>query len=204
MPLVPELAVHGGFVDRLPFPAWATTSEGVHCFFNKRWLDFRGRGLNEELESGWLEGMHPNDLPGWQEAFHAALMCHAPLEHIHRLRRSDGWYFRVECFGTPTYGPSGHFQGYVAAVYLQAVSSEAHPRGEVLPHHLTPRELEVLRCVAEGMDNLKIAALLSVSERTVKAHVSSLFRKLGIENRTELALWGHNLGLLPWAPAEIP
>lgn len=53
---------------------------------------------------------------------------------------------------------------------------------------LTMREREVLRHVGTGADNVKIAALLSITERTVRAHVSSLYRKLGSENRTELAL----------------
>jgi DNA-binding NarL/FixJ family response regulator len=53
---------------------------------------------------------------------------------------------------------------------------------------LTPREREVLGHIAHGADNLKIAALLTISERTVKAHVTSLFKKLGAENRVELAL----------------
>jgi two-component system, NarL family, nitrate/nitrite response regulator NarL len=62
---------------------------------------------------------------------------------------------------------------------------------------LTPRELEVLRHVAVGMDNLKVAAHLGITERTVKAHVCSLYAKLGVENRAEMALRGHELGLRP-------
>lgn len=60
---------------------------------------------------------------------------------------------------------------------------------------LTPREWEVLRHVSGGMDNLKVAAHLGISERTVKSHMTALYRKLGVENRTELALRGRALGL---------
>ena len=67
--------------------------------------------------------------------------------------------------------------------------------------HLTPRERDVLRHVAVGMDNLKVAAHLGITERTVKAHVCSLYRKLGVENRAEMALRGRELGL---RPAEGP
>ncbi|MGQ0507433.1 MAG: response regulator transcription factor [Myxococcaceae bacterium] len=62
---------------------------------------------------------------------------------------------------------------------------------------LSDREREVLSYVAGGVDNLKIATLLSISERTVKAHVSSLYRKLGSENRTQLALLARELGIRP-------
>lgn len=53
---------------------------------------------------------------------------------------------------------------------------------------LTPRERQVLSCIAAGHDNLKIGALLGIAERTVKAHVAALYRKLGAENRVQLAL----------------
>ncbi len=53
---------------------------------------------------------------------------------------------------------------------------------------LTPRERQVLEHLAVGHDNLKIAAMLGITERTVKAHLRSLLRKLGTDNRTHLAL----------------
>ena len=64
---------------------------------------------------------------------------------------------------------------------------------------LSAREREVLGYVAAGADNLKIASLLGISERTVKAHVSSLYRKLSQENRTQLALLARQLGVRPMA-----
>ncbi|MBL8951564.1 MAG: response regulator transcription factor [Myxococcaceae bacterium] len=53
---------------------------------------------------------------------------------------------------------------------------------------LTPRERQVLGEIGGGCDNLTVAAVLGISERTVKAHVTQLFRKLGARNRVELAL----------------
>lgn len=75
---------------------------------------------------------------------------------------------------------------------------DAEVRAQASPLvHLTPRERDVLRHVAVGMDNLKVAAHLGITERTVKAHVCSLYRKLGVENRAEMALKGRELGLRP-------
>lgn len=54
---------------------------------------------------------------------------------------------------------------------------------------LTPRELDVLRCVASGMANKQIALQLSISTTTVRTHVSSMMRKLNLENRTQLAIF---------------
>jgi DNA-binding CsgD family transcriptional regulator len=54
--------------------------------------------------------------------------------------------------------------------------------------HLTPRESQVLQCVALGKSNKTIARELGISEQTVKNHVSELLFKLGVESRTQLAL----------------
>jgi DNA-binding NarL/FixJ family response regulator len=59
---------------------------------------------------------------------------------------------------------------------------------------LTPREREVLGHVSAGFDNLQIAALLGITERTVKAHVGNLYRKTGAHSRVGLALAGRSLG----------
>ena len=54
---------------------------------------------------------------------------------------------------------------------------------------LTARELETLRLVGAGRANKEIAAELGISERTVRTHVSSILRKLGLTSRTQAALW---------------
>jgi NarL family two-component system response regulator LiaR len=54
---------------------------------------------------------------------------------------------------------------------------------------LTPRELEVLRLIARGLQNKQIAAELRLSEKTVKTHVSAILRKLGVADRTQAAMY---------------
>lgn len=54
---------------------------------------------------------------------------------------------------------------------------------------LSPREQEVLRLVAEGLPNKLIARRLSISERTVKAHLTNIFTRIGVSDRTQAALW---------------
>ena len=67
------------------------------------------------------------------------------------------------------------------------------------PMPLTAREREVLGCIASGHDNLKIAAMMAISERTVKSHVASIYRKLRLENRVQLAIRARELGISPQA-----
>ena len=60
---------------------------------------------------------------------------------------------------------------------------------------LTSRETEVLRLVKEGLANKQIARRLEISERTVKAHLTSAFARIGVADRTQAALWAQRNGL---------
>ncbi len=70
--------------------------------------------------------------------------------------------------------------------------SELDPSGQIL----TPREVEVLRMIAEGLGNKEIASKLSISDHTVKFHISSIFAKLGASNRAEAVTLGIRHGLI--------
>ena len=61
---------------------------------------------------------------------------------------------------------------------------------------LTPREIDVLRCVAQGKSNKQIAQTLFISISTVRSHVSSIIHKLDLENRTQLAIYAKDQGLI--------
>jgi two-component system, NarL family, response regulator LiaR len=62
---------------------------------------------------------------------------------------------------------------------------------------MTPRELEILELIAEGLSTREIAQRVSVSENTVKTHSSRVFEKLGARRRTQAVQFGKTLGLIP-------
>jgi len=62
---------------------------------------------------------------------------------------------------------------------------------------ITPRELEILELIANGLSNREIAEKLFVSENTVKTHSSRLFDKLSARRRTQAVQLGKELGLIP-------
>jgi DNA-binding NarL/FixJ family response regulator len=78
----------------------------------------------------------------------------------------------------------------------QLPDPQAVPRPQPLVDPLTERELEVLRAVADGLSNREAAALLFLSEGTVKNHVTNVLAKLGVRDRTQAALRARALGLL--------
>ena len=67
---------------------------------------------------------------------------------------------------------------------------------ELPKEDLTPRELDVLKCIAQGIANKQIAQTLSISTTTVRSHVSSMIRKLNAENRTQLAIYAREHDLV--------
>jgi DNA-binding NarL/FixJ family response regulator len=92
-------------------------------------------------------------------------------------------------------------QAFETSIYL-AHSVNGTPRRDSLSvvadaPELTRRELEILRLVAEGHSNSQLARMLWVTEQTVKFHLSNIYRKLDVANRTEASRWAQLHGLLP-------
>jgi two-component system, NarL family, nitrate/nitrite response regulator NarL len=85
----------------------------------------------------------------------------------------------------------------VSAELLTSVFSPTRPQEHERLRPLSTRERQVLAWVSAGADNGVIAKSLQITERTVKAHVSSLYRKLHQDNRTQLALLARHLGVRP-------
>jgi DNA-binding NarL/FixJ family response regulator len=84
---------------------------------------------------------------------------------------------------------------FAAGEGVTSSDSVAARRGEKLSE-LTKREIEILRLVAEGHSNSQLARMLWVTEQTVKFHLSNIYRKLNVANRTEASRWAQRSGLL--------
>jgi DNA-binding NarL/FixJ family response regulator len=101
-------------------------------------------------------------------------------------------------------------QSFSRSIYLVGVSSggaEARaqaPRISDNDPELTRREVEILQLVSEGHSNSQVARMLWVTEQTVKFHLSNIYRKLNVANRTEASRWAQLHGLLSHEPAPLP
>jgi DNA-binding NarL/FixJ family response regulator len=90
-------------------------------------------------------------------------------------------------------------QAFAHSVYLPGSRPAAAQAARVATHDLpdlTRRELEILQLVAEGHSNTQLAKMLWVTEQTVKFHLSNVYRKLDVANRTEASRWAQLHGLL--------
>lgn len=98
------------------------------------------------------------------------------------------------------FSPSESFADDNVRQLKAAVMPIAESPPTVVDATLTKRECEILRLVAEGHSNAQLARLLWVAEQTVKFHLSNVYRKLGVSNRTEAARWAQMNGLLAGPP----
>jgi two-component system, NarL family, nitrate/nitrite response regulator NarL len=78
--------------------------------------------------------------------------------------------------------------------YLHGLKRSAEGKAE--PRLFTPREQEIIAAILTGCVNKEIAVRLSISEDTVKRHLSNIFDKAGVSSRLELAVWSRNKGFL--------
>jgi two-component system sensor kinase FixL len=102
--------------DSAPVLIWMSGTEKLCTYFNRGWLDFTGRSLEQELGNGWAEGVHPEDFGLCLNTYNDAFEKRVPFEMEYRLRRHDSAYRWVLDRGSPRHGPDGQFLGYIGSV----------------------------------------------------------------------------------------
>jgi PAS domain S-box-containing protein len=99
--------------DCAPVMVWASGDNGDHTFFNKEWLAFTGRTMEQEVGSGWTASVHPDDLDLCLSAYNSAFAARRDFRIDFRLRRADGAYRAVLDHGVPRFEAGQVFAGFV-------------------------------------------------------------------------------------------
>jgi PAS domain S-box-containing protein len=100
--------------DTAPVLIWMTGTDGLCNYFNKPWLEFTGRRMEQEVGTGWTEGVHPDDVQGCFDGFLPAFHARKPFRMEYRLMRADGEYRWIIESGIPRYA-GGEFAGYIGS-----------------------------------------------------------------------------------------
>lgn len=102
-------------VEYSPHLMCRTGTDGLCDYFNKTWLDFTGRSLDQEFGKGWLRMVHPDDLESFELTFTTSFAERIPFEVNFRLKRYDGEWRFMSTRAVPYFGDEHVFMGYVAS-----------------------------------------------------------------------------------------
>jgi formate hydrogenlyase transcriptional activator len=94
---------------------WMSGTDALCNCFNRPWLDFRGRTMEQEMGEGWLEGVHPEDLQRCLNTYLEAFSANESFTRQYRLQSADGAYLWILDNGVPRYTRDGSFLGYIGS-----------------------------------------------------------------------------------------
>ncbi|HLO51498.1 MAG TPA: PAS domain S-box protein [Kamptonema sp.] len=101
--------------DSAPFFLWMSDITGNYNFFNQTWLNFTGYTLEQEINCGWQERLHPEDFEQYLKTYYSAFHQRDRFQMEYRLRRADGEYRWLLDVGTPRFSADGRFLGYIGS-----------------------------------------------------------------------------------------
>ncbi len=98
-----------------PVKIWLSGLDKGCFWFNKRWLEFTGRTMEQEYGFGWMQGIHPDDLTHFHNIHDTNFDRREPFHLEYRMRRYDGEYRWLLKYGVPRFESSGEFVGYIGS-----------------------------------------------------------------------------------------
>jgi PAS domain S-box-containing protein len=102
-------------MDAAPVMIWVSGRDKRCTWFNRPWLDFTGRAMEQELGEGWAEGVHPDDFHRCLAVYVSHFDERRPFRMDYRLRRADGEYRWLLDTGVPRFDADRAFLGYIGS-----------------------------------------------------------------------------------------
>jgi len=102
-------------MDAAPVMIWVSGPEKQCVWFNRPWLTFTGRDMQQELGNGWSEGVHPKDFDRCLETYVSHFDARKEFRMEYRLRHHDRTYRWIDDTGIPRYARDGSFLGYIGS-----------------------------------------------------------------------------------------
>ncbi|MGH8629118.1 MAG: PAS domain S-box protein, partial [Gammaproteobacteria bacterium] len=147
--------------EAAPVMLWISDQNKVCTYFNKGWLEFVGRTLEEQLGEGWADRVHPDDLHGCLETYHSAFDARRDFRMEYRARRFDGEYRWLLHTGVPRFMIDGRFAGYIGSCNDITERKQTEERIENLNEELESRVNELTKDLRTANEEL---------EREIAAH----------------------------------
>ena len=185
--------------DVAPVMIWVSGPDGLCTYFNKPWLEFRGRTMEREIGNGWTEGLHPDDRDLCVATYLSFFRERQPFRMECRLQRANGEYRCVEGTGVPRY-EDNTFRGFMGSATdvtkLKSASFTPDWQAVRLVSLLSKRERQVLILIAEGKSTKEAAARLGISFKTADSHRSHILEKLRVHETASVVRYAIRAGLI--------
>jgi PAS domain S-box-containing protein len=110
-----SLPEYQALVEQSPILIWRANTQALCDYFNERWLQFRGRSMEQEFGNGWAEGVHPDDFERCLKIFLDNFAAQNVFEMEYRLMRHDGAYRWIFDRGVPFYTVDNEFAGFIGS-----------------------------------------------------------------------------------------
>ena len=147
--------------DTAPVMIWVSGLDKLCTFFNRSWLEFTGRTMEEESGDGWAEGVHPGDLDRCISTYSASFDARRTFQMEYRLRRKDGEYRWILDEGAPRFRPGGVFSGYIGSCV--DITEIKRGQEEVLASQKLESVGQLARGIAHDFNNL-LGGILATTE----------------------------------------
>ena len=189
--------------DTAPVMVWVSGVDKGCTFFNKGWLEFTGRTMEQELGHGWAEGVHPDDLDRCFATYSESFEARRSFQMEYRLRRADGEYRWLLDDGVPRFAPDGVFAGYIGSCVDMTALKRAQEES------LASQKLETVgqlaRGVAHDFNNL-LGGILSTAELALDSRMEGLFPEEELRRIRKTAIHGGEIvrQLMTYSGAQSP
>ena len=173
--------------DASPIMVWMSGVDKLCYYFNKGWLDFVGRTLEQESGNGWTENVHPQDFERCLQIYISNFDARRPFEMEYRMRHYTGQYRWILDRAVPRYAPDGTFEGYVGGcldIHDQKVAGEKVRIAEDMTRLMKAQDVERRRIARELHDSAgqTLAALAMTLPQLVR-HVAGIAPELAGKGR---------------------
>lgn len=195
----PAEPMHEDFLklaEASPAMIWMADNEGLCTFANQSWLDFRGRTLDQEIGTGWTEGIHSEDFQRAMRLYWMALKTRRPFRIEYRIRCRGGAFYEVERLGSPWQGPGQGTRGYLGCVTVIRTASDNAVEAREQLARLSGRERQVMELIALGFSTKEISAKLGISYKTADSHRTHVLKKLAVHETASLVRFAIRAGVI--------
>lgn len=173
--------------DASPIMVWMSGVDKLCYYFNKGWLDFVGRTLEQESGNGWAENVHPQDFEHCLQIYTNNFDARRPFEMEYRMRHRTGQYRWILDRGVPRYAPDGEFEGYVGGcldIHNQKEAGEKVRIAEDMTRLMKAQDEERRRIARELHDSAgQTLAVLSINLAQLVRRVESVAPELAGKGR---------------------